>query len=72
MSRDRMNHREEQLYLLGLTLRNAIDGLLDKDDQHPNWEWLASMTEVTAKANPETAPFAPSICQLIPDPRIPF
>ena len=72
MSRNRMNHREEQLYLLGLTLKSAVDGLLDKDEQHPNWQWLISMMEVTAKANPETASFAPFIRQLLPDPRIPF
>jgi len=66
VSRNRMNHREENLYLLGLTLENAVDGLLDRDDQHPNWEWLVSMMEVTAKANPETAPFGPLSVSFFP------
>jgi hypothetical protein len=67
-----MNHREEQLYLLGLTLKNAIDGLLDKDEEYPNWQWLIGIMEAAAKTNPETASFSPFICQLLPDPRIPF
>lgn len=74
MSRNRMNHKEEQLYLLGLTLKNAIESL--HDDEQPETikrrEWLVALMEVTAKNSPETASFSPFIRKLIPDPRPPF
>lgn len=68
----RMSHAEHEMYMLGLTLRKAVEGM--KETDHPNWEWLVTKLEVAARANPNTAPVEPMIRHYLPDPdqQIPF
>ena len=67
-----MNHKEEMLFLLGLTLKNAVEKFDEEPETFERWKWLIKTLEETAAANPETASFAPFIQKLLPDPRIPF
>ena len=55
MSRNGMNHHEEELYLLGLTPKNAVKILDTRPETFEHWQWLVNLLEATAKANPETA-----------------
>jgi hypothetical protein len=73
LSRNRLKHEEERLYLLGLILKDSIASVqgdeLPETVQH--WEWLVNLMEVTGRADPVTAAIVPFIRQLIPDPRTP-
>ncbi len=67
-----MNHQKEKLFLLGLTLKNAVEKFDEEPETLERLEWLINTLEKEAAANSETASFAPFIQQLLPDPRIPF
>lgn len=70
----RMNYRERELYLLGLTLKRAIDGLAGNESKESfeHWRWLVALMEQTAAAHPETEQITSRIRLVLDDPRIPF
>ena len=74
MSRNRMSQKEEELFLLGMTLQNAVDGMTGdvRRETFKRWEWLVTFMEISARAHPETVSVSQSVRRLLPDPRIPF
>jgi len=67
-----MNHKEEELFLLGLILQTAVEKFDEEPETFERWEWLINTLEKAASSNPDTASFAPFIRRILPDPRIPF
>ena len=70
----RINHRERELYLFGLTLKRAIDDLASSESTaaFEHWQWLVSLMERTAAARADTQEIESRIRFVLNDPRIPF